>query len=428
MYDWANSAMLVVVVTAIFPIFFSAVAASGLPRTTATARFSIATTIGLAIIAVSAPVLGALADYTASKLRFLGAFLALGAGATAMMFFIREGHWLLALVLFALANIGANGSFVFYDALLPHVAREQEMDRVSTAGYALGYIGGGLLLAFCLVMTQKPAWFGLPHGPGLNADAASLPARISFVLTALWWVVFSIPLFRRVGEPLAAPHAAGSTRASAIRDSFRQLRRTLRELAGFRQALVMLVAFLLYNDGIGTIIRMATIYGEEMGLSRGVMIGAIVMVQFVGIPFAFLFGGLAGRIGARRAIFLGLAAYAGISVLGYFMRTATHFLILAALVGVVQGGTQALSRSLFASLIPRQKSGEFFGFFSVFEKFAGIFGPAFFSVAILLTGSSRAALLSIILFFVAGGWLLARVDVDQGQAEARAAEARLAAA
>ncbi len=428
MYDWANSAMMVVVVTAIFPIFFAAVAADGLPRTTATARFSIATTIGLAIIALSAPVLGALADYTASKLRFLAAFLALGAGATALMFFIHEGHWLLALVLFALANVGANGSFVFYDALLPHVAREQEMDRVSTAGYALGYIGGGLLLAFCLVMTQKPAWFGLPHGPGLSADAASLPARISFVLTALWWVVFSIPMFRRVGEPPAAPHATGSTRASAIRDSFLQLRRTLRELATFRQALLMLVAFLLYNDGIGTIIRMAAIYGEEMGLSRGVMIGAIVMVQFVGIPFAFLFGALAGRIGARRAIFIGLAAYAGISVLGYFMRTATHFLILAALVGIVQGGTQALSRSLFASLIPRQKSGEFFGFFSVFEKFAGIFGPAFFSVAILLTGSSRAALLSIILFFVAGGWLLARVDVHQGQAEARAAETRLAGA
>jgi UMF1 family MFS transporter len=189
----------------------------------------------------------------------------------------------------------------------------------------------------------------------------------------------------------------------------------------------MLVAFLLYNDGIGTIIRMAAIYGEEMGLSRGVMIGAIVMVQFVGIPFAFLFGALAGRIGTRPAIFIGLVTYAGISVLGYFMRTATHFLILAALVGVVQGGTQALSRSLFASMIPRQKSGEFFGFFSVFEKFAGIFGPAFFSVAILLTGSSRSALLSIILFFVAGGWLLARVDVPAGQARARAAEPRLEA-
>jgi UMF1 family MFS transporter len=339
------------------------------------------------------------------------------------MFFIQEGHWLLALVLFVLANIGANGSFVFYDALLPHVAREHEMDRVSTAGYALGYIGGGLLLAFCLLMTQKPAWFGLPHGQGLSAGDASLPARISFVLTALWWLLFSIPLFRRVGEPAPPAHAAGSTRISAIGDSLAQLRRTLRELAVYRQALVMLIAFLLYNDGIGTIIRMAAIYGEEMGLSRGVMIGAIVMVQFVGIPFAFLFGSLAGRIGARRAIFLGLAAYAGISVLGYFMRTATHFLVLAGLVGVVQGGTQALSRSLFASLIPRQKSGEFFGFFSVFEKFAGIFGPLVFAGTIAATGSSRNAILSVIAFFAVGAAILAAVDVDRGAAEAHAAEA-----
>ncbi|HJP57109.1 MAG TPA: MFS transporter [Gemmatimonadales bacterium] len=427
MYDWANSAMMVVVVTAIFPIFFSAVAASGMPRTAATARFSIATTIGLALIAVTAPLLGTIADRTASKLRLLGLFLLLGAAATAAMYFIRSGDWLLALVLFVLANVGANGSFVFYDALLPHVARHDEMDRVSTAGYALGYIGGGLLLAFCLVMTQRPAWFGLPHGPGLSADQAALPARISFVLTALWWALFSIPLFRHVAEPPAPPRAAGAGR-SAVVESVVQLRRTFRDLAGYRQALLMLVAFLLYNDGIGTIIRMAAIYGEEMGLSRGIMIGAIVMVQFVGIPFAFLFGSLAGRIGARHAIFLGLAAYVGICILGYFMRTATHFLILAGLVGVVQGGTQALSRSLFASLIPRQKSGEFFGFFSVFEKFAGIFGPAVFSVAILLTGSSRSALLSIILFFIAGAWLLARVDVTAGQRRAREAEQALEAA
>lgn len=428
MYDWANSAMMVVVVTAIFPIFFSSVAAAGLPKAVATARFSIATTIGLVVIALLAPVLGTLADYTASKLRLLGAFLLLGATATALMFLIERGQWLFALVLFMLANIGANGSFVFYDALLPHVAREDEMDRVSTAGYALGYVGGGLLLAFCLLLTQKPAWFGLPSGPGLSSGAATLPARISFLLTAVWWVVFSIPLFRRVTEPPAAPRPAGATGRGAVAASFTQLGHTFRELAGFRQALIMLVAFLIYNDGIGTIIRMAAIYGEEMGLDRTVMIGAIVMVQFVGIPFAFLFGGLAGRIGARHAIFLGLIAYVGISILGFYMRTATHFLVLAGLVGVVQGGTQALSRSLFASMIPRQKSGEFFGFFSVFEKFAGILGPAFFSIAILATGSSRAALLSIIVFFVLGGWLLTRVDVAAGQAQAREAERRLTAA
>jgi UMF1 family MFS transporter len=427
MYDWANSAMMVIVVTAVFPIYFASVAAAGLPPTTATQRFSVATTIGLALIAVLAPILGALADYSAAKLRLLGAFLLLGAGATAAMFFIERGQWLLALVLFVLANVGANGSFVFYDALLPHVAEPDEMDRVSTAGYALGYVGGGLLLLVSLLMIKQPAWFGLPHGPGLTGAQATLPARLSFLLTGLWWIVFSIPLFRRLGEPAPTPRRPEDAGRGAVAASFAQLGRTLRELASYRQALLMLVAFLVYNDGIGTIIRMATIYGTELGLGQGAMIGAIVLVQFVGIPFAFLFGGLAGRIGAKRAIFLGLVVYGAISVLGYYMKTSRDFLVLATLVGVVQGGTQALSRSLFASMIPRQKSGEFFGFFSVFEKFAGIFGPLVFSIVIGATGSSRLSILSVIAFFAVGGLLLAGVDVEAGQRTARSAEAALEA-
>jgi UMF1 family MFS transporter len=185
----------------------------------------------------------------------------------------------------------------------------------------------------------------------------------------------------------------------------------------------MLLAFLIYNDGIGTIIRMATIYGTEIGIGQAALIGAILMVQVIGIPFAFLFGALAGRVGAKRLVLLGVVVYAGISIFGYYMHTATQFFILAGLVGMVQGGTQALSRSLFASMIPRHMSGEFFGFFAVVEKFAGIFGPALFALAISLTGSSRSALLSVIIFFVVGGLLLLRVNVDEGRAVARAAEA-----
>jgi len=204
-----------------------------------------------------------------------------------------------------------------------------------------------------------------------------------------------------------------------------RLGETFRELRGFRQAFVFLLAFLIYNDGIQTIIKIATAYGTELGIGQGALITAILLVQFVGIPFSFLFGSLAGKIGAKPAVFLGLAAYTVISVLGYFMRTATHFFVLAGLVGMVQGGTQALSRSLFASMTPPHKSGEFFGFFSVFEKFAGIFGPLLFSAAIALTGSSRAAILSIIAFFVVGGALLAQVDVREGQRAARDAEAEV---
>lgn len=419
MYDWANSAMVTIVVTAVFPIFFATVAAADLPAEVATGRFAWATTAGLLLIAVLAPVLGAIADFAAVKKRMLGGFLGLGVAATGAMFFIGRGDWALAAVLFVLANIGANGSFVFYDALLPHVAREEEMDRVSTAGYALGYLGGGLLLALCLAMIQMPDLFGLGEGGAL------LATRLSFVLVAVWWLGFAIPLFRRVPEPPRALEPDETRAESPVRAAFDRLGETFRELRGYRQALLMLLAFLIYNDGIGTIIRMATIYGTELGLGSSEMIAAIVLVQFVGIPFAFLFGGLAGRMGAKRAIFLGLVVYCGISVLGYFMTSALHFFALAGLVGMVQGGTQALSRSLFASLIPRHKSGEFFGFFAVVEKFAGIFGPAIFASTIAVTGSSRNAILSVIAFFVVGGFLLFFVDVETGQAAARAAEADL---
>lgn len=428
MYDWANSAMVTIIVTAVFPIYYRAVAAAGLPDATAEFRYTMATTAALALIAVLSPLLGTLADFSAAKLRFLGAFLALGVAATGLMFFLQQGMWAPALVLFMLANIGANGSFVFYDALLPHVARPEEMNRVSTAGYAIGYLGGGILLVFCLALIMQPGWFGLPSGEGLTPDQATLPSRISFLLTGAWWALFSIPLFRQVSEPPALSRTGAESFHSAARASFIQLGRTLRNLREYRQAFLFLVAFLIYNDGIGTIIRMAALYGAGIGLDRTVMIASIALVQFIGIPFSFLFGAVGDRIGPKRAIFIGLAVYAGISVLAYSMSTSLHFILLACLVGTVQGGTQALSRSLFASMIPARKSGEFFGFFSVFEKFAGIFGPLFFGIMIALTGSSRSAILSVILFFVVGGALLALVNVDEGRARAREAERELEAA
>ena len=428
MYDWANSAMVTLIVTAVFPIFYKRVTAAGLDKSVADYRFSIATTIALAVSAILSPLLGTIADYAAAKKRYLGLFLALGVVTTALMFFLQQGMWLAALVLFALSNIGANGSFVFYDALLPHVARPDEMDRVSTAGYALGYIGGGLLLVFALLMIKAPGMFGLPAGDGLTPAQATLPTRISFLITAVWWALFSIPLFRRVSEPPAAPRPAAVAGVGTARLAFRQLAETLRHLRSYRQAFVLLIAFLIYNDGIGTIIRMATIYGDTRHLSETVMIGSIAAVQFIGIPFSFAFGRMAGKIGSKRAIFLGLAVYCGISILAYFMTTALHFILLACLVGTVQGGTQALSRSLFARLIPAHKSGEFFGFFSVFEKFAGILGPLFFALMIQATGSSQGAILSVIVFFLVGGALLAKVNVAEGEAQAREAERALAGA
>lgn len=425
MYDWANSAMMTTVVAAVFPIYYYSVAGAGLPEGVATFRFSVATTIGLGIVALTAPVLGALADFTAAKKKFLAAFLVLGVGSVASMFFIQQGDWLLASVLFVLANIGAGASFVFYDSLLPHIASAEEIDRVSTAGYAIGYLGGGVLLALNLAWISAPALFGLPSGEGLTPSEATLPARLALLSVAVWWLLFSIPLFRGVPEPPRGLEPDENRRDSAVRVAFTRLAETFRELRGYKHAFLMLLAFLIYNDGIGTIIKMATIYGTEIGIGQNSMILAILVVQFVGVPFSFAFGAVAGRVGPKKAIFFGLLVYVGISILGYFMTTATHFLILAALVGLVQGGTQALSRSLFASMIPRHKSGEFFGFFAVFEKFAGIFGPAIFALTIAFTGSSRNAILSIIIFFVAGAYLLAKVDVDEGRRIAREAERKI---
>jgi UMF1 family MFS transporter len=273
---------------------------------------------------------------------------------------------------------------------------------------------------------QKPEWFGLPSGPGLTPAQATLPARLSFLSVAVWWLLFSIPLFRRVPEPPVTRESDEHAGANPVRVAFTRLAETFRALRGYKQAFLMLLAFLIYNDGIGTIIRMATVFGTELGIPTGTMITAIVLVQFVGVPCAFLFGALAGKIGAKRSVFIALAVYVLIAILGYRMQTGRDFLLLAVGVGLVQGGAQALSRSLFASMIPRHRSGEFFGFFGVFEKFAGIFGPAIFAIVVSYTGTSREAILSIIAFFVIGGFLLSRVDVEEGQRVARAEEAAVA--
>ncbi|HEX2211448.1 MAG TPA: MFS transporter [Longimicrobium sp.] len=423
MYDWANSGMITVITTAVFPIYYVQVAAAGFSEAEAAARYSFATTAGLAIIAILAPILGTLADYVAIKKRLLGTFMGIGATAVALMFLIQRGDLMLASILFILANIGVNGSFVFYESLLPHVAKKDELDRVSTAAYALGYVGGGLLLALNLAWILRPGMFGLPSGEGLTPAQATLPTRLAFVSVAVWWILFAIPLFRRVPEPEVKREADEHAGRNPVAVAFDRLFETFRALRGYRQAFLMLVAFLIYNDGIGTIIRMATVFGTELGIGRGMLIGTVMIVQFVGIPFAFLFGWLAGRIGTRPSIFIGLAAYVGISIFGYFITTATQFLILGLMVGMVQGGTQALSRSLFASMIPRHRSGEFFGFWGVFEKFAGIFGPLIFGAVVTVAGSSRTAILAIASFFVVGAFLLSRVNVEEGQRVARAEEA-----
>jgi MFS transporter, UMF1 family len=412
LYDNAESAFWATVIVAVFPPFFSSYAAAGLDPTVATARFAWTTTIAVTIVAIISPVLGAIADFRAMKKRLLALFMAIGVVATILMATIGRGEWLYAAVIFTIGNIGVAAARVFYDALLPHLAAADKLDRVSTAGFAVGFLGSGLLLLLNLAWILSPTTFGL------SDTVAGL--KLSFLSVAAWWVLFAVPLFRRVPEPPAVLQAHETGHENTFVVGFQRVWRTFHELRGHRQAFLMLVAFLIYNDGIQTIIRMAGIYGAEVGIDQTAQIAAFVIVQLVGVPFTFLFGAIADRIGPKTSLYIGIALYTGISVLGYFMTSVWEFFVLATLVGMVQGGTQAISRSLFARMVPLHKSTEYFGFFSVFEKFAGVAGPALFAASITLFGSSRAAVLSVIMFFVVGALVLMRVDVDEGQAHADA--------
>jgi len=405
-YDWANSAYFTTIVTAIFPRFFATYAAAGVEPAEATARFGAITTVSVALIAVISPILGAIADYSGIRKRLLAAFMLIGVSSAAALVLIEQGDWMLASMLFVVGNLGVSGSTVFYDSLLPHVARPDETNRVSAAGYALGYFGGGLLLLLNLAWVLSPETFGF-------ADTVAA-TKASFVSVAVWWLVFSIPLLRTVPEPPIQLEAGEQRGGSVVTAAFGRLGRTFGEIRKYRHAFILFIAMLLYQDGIQTIIRMASVFGAEMGIDINAQIAAFVMVQWLGIPFSFLFGGLGSRIGTKRALFIALGVYTLTAIMGYFMRTVTHFFILAGLVATVQGGSQALSRALFARLIPARKASEFFGFYAVAERFATVLGPLVFTLSVAMTGSSRIAILFIIVFFVAGAALLALVDEDAG--------------
>jgi len=417
MYDWANSAFATTIMAALLPPFYrSLVMSAGLTGSTATAYWGYTTAIALLLIALIAPVLGAMSDHTGGRKRYAGFFAGLGILSTAALVFVRTDTWRLASLIFICGNFGFAGANIFYESLLPHIARKDDTDRVSSKGYAMGYMGGGILLVINTAWVMRPATFGMP-----DVDFAM---RASFVSVAVWWGVFSLPFFRYVPEPSLRNKYAGG---NPLAEGFSRVASTFREVKRYRQLLIFLIAFWIYNDGISTIIKMATAYGDEIGIKVTDMAIALIVTQFVGVPFSFLFGALARRLGAKPLLFLALGVYTCISLAGYCMRTATHFYILAFMVGTVQGGSQALSRSLYAAMVPRHKAAEFFGFFSTSGKFAGIAGPLLFGLISQITGRSRLSILSLIIFFVVGGILLACVDEKQGIHAARKAEEEHAA-
>ncbi|CAN5608384.1 MFS transporter [soil metagenome] len=415
LYDWANSAFVTSVGVVILPLYFQQVAGADLPEGRPLVYWGYINSLALLLIAIASPMLGAVADFMGAKKRFLGLSIGLGVLATAGMYFVGEGDWELAAILFVAGTIGVTASLTFADSLLPHIAHEDEVDRVSTAGYALGYVGGGILLVVHAAMIVQPQFFGLA-----DAGAAS---RVAFLTVAVWWVVFSIPIFRDIPEPPRRLEAEETLGANPVRVGFRRLKETFGEVRQYRDLFVYLVAYWFFIDGVHSIPKLATIYGASLDIGNSALIGGIIVAQFVGIPFTFAFGALAGRIGAMRGIYVGLVGYVVITVLAMFVATGWHFFVLAVGVGILQGGTQALSRSVYSKMVPKAKSSEFFSFYSVFGKVAGILGPALFALVVSLTDTGRIAIASLAIFFVVGILILSRVDVEKGQRVAREEDA-----
>ncbi|WP_238357739.1 MFS transporter [Cohnella zeiphila] len=406
-YDWANSAFATTIMAAVMPTFYGSVAAAGVKG--ASSYWGFTQTIAAVLVAVLSPLLGAIADQAGAKKKFLRVFSWIGALACAAMLGIGEGDWLLASILVIIGMIGFGTGSAFYDALLNDVVPPARRETVSAQGYAMGYLGGGILLALDLAIILKPELFGIP-------DTATA-SRISFFSVAVWWIVFSLPLFRHVTEP-GRTDGVRTKAAELVKEGAARLKDTLFGIRRYPELFKFMLAYWFFFDGINTVIVMATSYGTDIGIGQSQLIGALLITQIVGFPATWLFGRLANRIGGKTMLYASLATYLVIVVLGYFMTTALHFFALAILVGLVQGGAQSTSRAIYSRMIPPGRTAEFNGFLSFSSRFFSLLGPLVFGVVGLATGSSRPALLAIAAFFVIGIALLTLVDLDKGRAEA----------
>ena len=417
MYDWANSSFATTIMGAILPNYFGTYIATGESLT----LWGYTVAIGSLIAALISPVLGAIADFKGSKKSFMLFFVIIGVVSTALLFLVDQpGEWLLASILYIVGTIGFAGSLVFYDALLPHITTPEEADQVSARGYAMGYVGGGLLLLINVLMI----FFGPRFLPNMDGtEATKLMMRLSLASVAVWWAVFSVPLFRHVPEPERRAEAH-ELHQNVVKVGFQRFFNALGQIRRFKDLFMFLLTFFIYANGIGTIITMAVAFGTDLGFSTITLIGTLLMVQFVAAPFALLFGKLAKKLGVKRAITLSLLIYTMISVIGYFMTKEWHFL-LGFGVATVQGGSQALSRSLVSQLMPKSKSAEFFGFYSVSEKFNTVVGPLLFSIVNSVTDNSRLAIISLVIFFIAGILMLTKVNIPRGIAEAEKEDAKM---
>jgi len=399
LYDWANSAFATTILAAFFPLFFKQYWASQIPVTQSTFQLGMGNAFASLVIVIIAPVLGAIADAGRIKKKLLLTFATLGICMSFGLYFVEQGSSLTAISLFVLAAIGFSGSVLFNDALITNVCEVKQYDRVSAFGFAMGYLGGGLLFAINVVMVTKPEWFGFAS----VTDAV----RFSFLTVAVWWLLFSIPLWLFVHEPKPEKKLSVSEVAFS---GVRQLIATFKKIKQLKTIGLFLLAYWLYIDGVDTIVRMAVDYGLAIGLEGSDLLLALLVTQFVGFPATLGFGWLGEKIGAKSGILLAIVVYLLVTVWAYRMDTAKEFYILAIIIGLVQGGIQSLSRSFYARLIPKAQAAEFFGFYNMLGKFAAVLGPLMIGVIAAVSDSSRIAMLSVSLLFIIGGILLYCVD------------------
>lgn len=408
MYDWANSAFATTVMAGFFPLFFKAYWADPDYPSESTFYLGMANSIASIIVALFAPFLGAIADQATAKKKFLFTFAYLGIVMTGGLWIVDKGYWQMAVLFYVLAALGFSGSNIFYDSLLPGVASEKKVDYVSSLGFGMGYIGGGILFLLNVIMYLKPDFFGIPDG--------ATAIRLSFVTVAVWWAVFSIPVAIWVKEP-EIHKSVGIV--SAVSLGWKQLKQTFKEIRHLKVVGIFLLAYWFYIDGVDTIVKMAVDYGVTLKFPDSALITALLMVQFIAFPCALLFSLLSKKIGVKQSVMAGIIGYGIITFLAYFMSQMWHLYTLAALVGLFQGGIQALSRSLYTRIIPKEKSAEFFGFYNMLGKFAAVIGPAMMGTITLMTGNIRYGIISIVLLFILGGFFLLKVNIEEGSRMAR---------
>lgn len=403
-YDWANSAYSIIITTAVFPIFYKSMATqAGVSLNQSTAYLGYTVAIATFILAMIGPILGTIADYRGLKKKFFFAFFLIGSLSTVSLAFVPEGTWLPLLVIYTITAIGFHGANIFYDAFLVDVTPEEKMDEVSARGFGLGYIGSTIpfIISIAIILLADNGVIPLSIG---------VATKLAFVITGIWWFTFTIPMLKNVVQIHAIEREP-----RILASSFRRLGDTFKEIKKYRTVFIFLLAYFFYIDGVGTIISMSTAYGTDLGIEATDLLIVLFVTQVVAAPFAILYGRLAKKFSVKTMLYVGIFVYIVVCIYAFFLSTTLDFWILAMLVATSQGGIQALSRSYFAQLVPKEKSNEFFGFYNIFGKFASVMGPLLLGVTATLTGSSAYGVFSLIILFIIGGILLRMVPKPESE-------------